>query len=397
MRNLNDEKIDTARILWIDDEPDLEGMINLKMRQQIRSGLYDFAFSQNGLDGLSILRDDPEYDLVLLDINMPEMGGLTMLSKMQEHKIDIKTIMVTAYGDMENIRTAMVNGAHDYIVKPINFKEFEITLEKSVNIARELKKSRLLEEKARKDLIRTHERLQRAYDKEKELSSIRSNFFTLISREFRAPLTAIQTSTEIIQSAIKKEEPEKVEKFINTIQNSIKSMTGTLDDVLTFGNLKFDEITPHHKPMDIIDAFRSILYEVKTIDKGMHKFEMNHAGNLSYIKADGHILFMIISNLLGNAVKYSPPDTTITLNVFRNGNNYEIEVIDRGIGIPEADLPYIFNPFRRGSNIKNIQGTGLGLTIVRQCVTAMKGNVEVESTPGELTKFFVSLPVDIKE
>ena len=124
----------TVSILCVDDEQDMEMLITQKFRKSIRNKEYSFIFAQNGVQALEQLDDNPDICLVLSDINMPEMDGLTFLSRLKERKnSELKTVMVSAYGDMENIRTAMNRGAFDFITKPINFEDMEITISKTVD------------------------------------------------------------------------------------------------------------------------------------------------------------------------------------------------------------------------------------------------------------------------
>ena len=111
-----------AKILVVDDETDLEVLIKQKFRKKIRAQEYEFLFAINGKDALEKIIENPEVDIVLSDINMPEMDGLTLLSKLHESSPLIKSVIVSAYGDMDNIRTAMNRGAFDFITKPITFK-----------------------------------------------------------------------------------------------------------------------------------------------------------------------------------------------------------------------------------------------------------------------------------
>ncbi len=122
-----------AKILVADDEADLETLIKQKFRQKIREKEYEFVFAINGLDALEKLKLHPDVDIVLSDINMPEMDGLTLLSKLNEGSPLIKSVIVSAYGDMDNIRTAMNRGAFDFITKPINFEDLNITMEKTIS------------------------------------------------------------------------------------------------------------------------------------------------------------------------------------------------------------------------------------------------------------------------
>ena len=130
-----------AKILVVDDETDLEVLIKQKFRKQIRQNEYEFVFAINGIDALEKLDIHPNTDLVLSDINMPEMDGLTLLTKLNELKPLLKSVMVSAYGDMENIRTAMNRGAFDFITKPINFEDLTITVEKTLKHTRQIKET----------------------------------------------------------------------------------------------------------------------------------------------------------------------------------------------------------------------------------------------------------------
>ena len=122
-----------VKILVVDDEPDMEPMIRQKFRRHIREKIYDFEFAYNGLDALEKIVEFPEIGIVLSDINMPEMDGLTLIAKLKELKNPaLKTVIVSAYGDMDNIRTAMNRGAYDFITKPVNFDDLEITINKTL-------------------------------------------------------------------------------------------------------------------------------------------------------------------------------------------------------------------------------------------------------------------------
>lgn len=130
-----------TKILVADDEPDLEMLIKQKFRQKIRDKEYEFVFAVNGKDALEKISDHKEIDILLSDINMPEMDGLTLLSKVNETSPLIKSVIVSAYGDMENIRTAMNRGAFDFITKPINFEDLTLTIEKTIRQVNNIKET----------------------------------------------------------------------------------------------------------------------------------------------------------------------------------------------------------------------------------------------------------------
>lgn len=131
----------TPKILVVDDEPDLEILIRQKFRKQIRKQELQFIFAHNGVEALLKIQAEPDIDIVLTDINMPEMDGLTLLTKISEQNSIIKSIIISAYGDMENIRIAMNRGAFDFLTKPINFQDLEITTHKTLQYVQQMKQA----------------------------------------------------------------------------------------------------------------------------------------------------------------------------------------------------------------------------------------------------------------
>ena len=147
----------TARILVVDDEPDLEALIQQKFRHQIRDGAVSFLFAGDGVDALAVLKANRDVDMVVTDINMPRMDGLLLLQKLQENEEKLSTIIVSAYGDMANIRTAMNRGAFDFLTKPIDFLDLEKTIAKTirhVEVLREARRRQAEAERAHASLSR---------------------------------------------------------------------------------------------------------------------------------------------------------------------------------------------------------------------------------------------------
>ncbi len=130
-----------TKILVVDDEPDLEALIKQRFRQKIRENQYEFIFAGNGKHALRQLDKHSDVDIVLCDINMPEMDGLTLLSRLSEKHALLKAIMVSAYGDMDNIRTAMNRGAFDFVTKPVDFKDLELTMDKTIKHVNQVKET----------------------------------------------------------------------------------------------------------------------------------------------------------------------------------------------------------------------------------------------------------------
>lgn len=141
-RGKNKKPMDTyTKILVVDDEPDIELLIKQKFRREIREKVIEFMFAENGARALEVLESNQDIDILLSDINMPEMDGLTLLSKLNERNLLIKSIIVSAYGDLENIRTAMNKGAFDFLTKPIDFEDLQTTIQKTKTYVDQLRET----------------------------------------------------------------------------------------------------------------------------------------------------------------------------------------------------------------------------------------------------------------
>ena len=127
-----------AKILVVDDEADLEVLVKQKFRRKIRENEYEFIFAQNGEEALQKIKEHPDLDIILSDINMPVMDGLTLLTHLPDANPTVKAVVVSAYGDMQNIRTAMNRGAFDFIMKPVDFDDLDVTMQKTISYVRQL-------------------------------------------------------------------------------------------------------------------------------------------------------------------------------------------------------------------------------------------------------------------
>ncbi|MCZ6681409.1 MAG: response regulator [Candidatus Poribacteria bacterium] len=231
----------TAKILFVDDEPDLEFLLRQKFRRHIRKKEFQFIFAYNGMEALEKLESDPEIDVVLSDINMPEMDGLTLLAKIAELNRLIRTVIISAYGDMQNIRTAMNRGAFDFLTKPIDFEDLEVTLNKTLQQVQQLKAG----EQARKKALELESRNQ----------FIRETFGRYVSDEVVAILldspeglklggekrkvTILMSDLRGFTPLAERLSPEQVMTFLNryleTVVNVIMAYQGTIIEILGDG------------------------------------------------------------------------------------------------------------------------------------------------------------------
>ena len=190
----------TATILVVDDEPDLEALVLQKFRRQIREGTVAFVFAHDGFEALASIEQNPHVDMVVSDINMPRMDGLSLLAKLQEAEDKKSTIIVSAYGDMSNIRTAMNRGAFDFLTKPIDFGDLEMTIDKTIRHVEMMREARRRQAEAE----RAHASLSRYFSPQiaSRLAAIGdSDGMEVHWREVAAIFTDITGFTSLVETA----------------------------------------------------------------------------------------------------------------------------------------------------------------------------------------------------
>ena len=200
----------TATILVVDDEPDLEALILQKFRRQIRDGAVAFVFAHDGIEALQSIEQHPYVDMVVSDINMPRMDGLSLLQKLQEADDKLSTIIVSAYGDMSNIRTAMNRGAFDFLTKPIDFSDLEMTIDKTIRHVVMMREARRRQAEAE----RAHASLSRYFSPQiaaRLASDGDSPGMEVHRRDVAAIFTDITGFTSLVETA----EPEVLGALLN--------------------------------------------------------------------------------------------------------------------------------------------------------------------------------------
>ncbi len=240
---------------------------------------------------------------------------------------------------------------------------------------------------------KTDEALQRALQNERKQSEIRSNFYSMTSHQFRTPLSTILLSSELLQKyGLKMDEQKRSEQLVR-IQDAARRLTAMLEDILVIGRVESGHYAYSPKDFDLISVIPQVITELSTNDLGRHDILFKYDIERFPVFLDQEIFHRVLDNLLSNAIKYSRAGTQITVNVKLEEQFFLLEVTDQGIGIPEGDLKYLFQPFQRGSNAIDFPGTGIGLTIIQKSVELMKGTVSVKSKVGQGTTFIVRFPV----
>ncbi len=240
---------------------------------------------------------------------------------------------------------------------------------------------------------RAEAELQNALAKERELSQLKSEFVSLVSHEFRTPLEIILSSADNMQRYHDRLEPEKRDQLLRTIHKSVRRMSGMMEEVLVLGRLETDRMTFTPAPLHLPSLCRRICDEIDSATGQRCVIDLQTHCIPELAQGDESLLRHIFGNLLSNAVKYSPERARVEFNVCRAGDDAVCRITDRGCGIPAADQKRLFQAFHRGSNVRQVSGTGLGLLIVQRCVTLHGGEIQFESAEGQGTTFTVRLPL----
>lgn len=235
--------------------------------------------------------------------------------------------------------------------------------------------------------------LSEALDKERQLSEIKSRFVSMASHEFRTPLSAVLSSASLLSKYTKEDEQEKRDRHINRIKDSVKHLNDILEDFLSLGRLDEGRVAAEPAEFNLKELISETLADLKLLLKNGQKFQYAYDGS-EIVNADKRLLRNIIINLASNAIKFSGEYTQVEIAVHVNEHNAEIKVIDKGIGISEEDQEHLFSSFFRGSNAANIQGTGLGLHIVKRYTDLMSGTVHLQSKLGQGTTVLITFPTN---
>lgn len=235
--------------------------------------------------------------------------------------------------------------------------------------------------------------IRKALEKEKELSELRSSFVSLVSHEFRTPLTTIHSSTELLDRYSSRLSDQKKQNHLKRIQSAVLRMTQLLEDILTIGKAEAGKLKFEPSQIDLVPLCREIVDSMQIGLGPHHLLNFVPLGDGTNAWIDEKLLGHIITNLLSNAIKYSPKGGIVQFDLVCTDSWATFRIQDKGIGIPKEGLEKLFESFSRANNVGMIPGTGLGLTIVKQCVELHGGKIDVESELGVGTTFTVTLPL----
>ncbi len=247
-------------------------------------------------------------------------------------------------------------------------------------------------ERLRADAERaTVQQLNNQFEREKLLNEQRQRFINFAAHEFKNPMTAIRSSNAMLQEYGERMTDAARRKHHMQIEEQVQRMLDLISDMLTVGRLNEGTTAINRQPVDLAAFSQAMVDEIRTaFPTQPYRFDAEPGAYA--IAADPKLLQQILNNLLGNAARYSPDRRPIAVQLRREHDTLVLRVTDQGIGIQPQDLPTLFEPFKRGSNVGSIGGTGLGLSIVKQSVELHGGTIEVDSAPGKGSTFTVRFP-----
>ncbi len=242
--------------------------------------------------------------------------------------------------------------------------------------------------------------LEAALHAEKEASLMKSRFVSFASHEFRTPIATIMSSTELVSLILKQygsqELSTKIGKHLDRMNNEVNRLNMLLNDILILEKQSLGKYQIKLKPLNIVAFLYNIYTEFYANKYESRVFDLPTEDTSVMVNTDYQLLTHVFTNLLDNALKYSPPHTPIKLSINVLPKTVEVSVIDKGIGVPKEEQSSLFESFFRASNVNYISGTGLGLSIVKQFVTILKGSIHFESQLNKGTRFCVTLPRSIE-
>lgn len=235
--------------------------------------------------------------------------------------------------------------------------------------------------------------LEETLQKEKNFSELKTRFISTASHEFRTPLATMLSSTELLESYGQRWDEKKLKEHISRIKGTIEHMTDLINDVLSVSRAESGKISFNPIELNLEDFCNRTIEEARIQFGKTHTILYEYLAEDKKFLLDDRLLNSIFVNLISNAVKYSSIGEVVSFKVNSNAKKLIIEVKDNGIGISEEDMPYLFEPFHRGSNVNQITGTGLGMSIVKRYVEMHNGEVFVESVENKGTKITVIIPI----
>ncbi len=378
----------TVEILLIEDN-----LAEARLLEEVLKGFglerFRLTWVKRLQEALAKLREE-NFDVILLDLTLPDSQGLDSLPPLMEQAPTVPIVVLTNTNDDTLAIEAVRRGAQDFLIKRLVNVD---VLVRSVRYAIERKRAADILREANEALeIQVQERTAEL-KKAQELNQLKSEFVAMLSHDFRNPLTTILASAGLLHDGNENLSEERKRAICQRIRAASYNMAHLLDEVLLIGRADSGKLECQPIPIELESFCRQLLDELQLGAVQKHvSLGLIREYHLGKVSLDERLLRHILLNLLTNAMKYSPEGGAVRLELKMGEDAAIFRICDRGIGIPQDEITKVFNPFYRAKNVDRITGNGLGLAMVKRCVEAHCGEIEVESEEGVGTTFTVVLP-----
>ncbi|MEN6385085.1 MAG: hybrid sensor histidine kinase/response regulator [Phycisphaerales bacterium] len=366
------------KVLVVDDEPGMrsgiarvlkECVVSLpEMKTEVRFTVVEADSAEQGLDIIELQKPD----MILLDHKLPGMTGLELLIKIAEKKIDILSIMMTAYASLETAVEATRNGAYDFLAKPFSPAELKNLIRKA--------SARIL-----------YKRQARSLAEEKK--KVRFEFISVLAHELKSPLAAIQGYLNIVHERILGNDLEVYDSMIDRSLIRLEGMKKLIFDLLDMTRIESEQRKREFTNINVCEHAKKAI-EISALAAKEHNISIElQCGDNVMMNGDVLEIDIILNNLISNAIKYNKENGKVDVNIGSNNNFIIIKVSDTGIGMKEEETKKLFKDFVRIKNeqTRNIIGSGLGLSTVNKLVQMYDGKISVQSEFTKGSTFIVEL------
>ena len=382
-----------VKILLIEDDV-AEARLLHEILKNFHLTLFSLTHVKRLQAALKRLQEE-NFDVILLDLTLPDSQGLASLELLVDHTPHLPIVVLTNNNDDRLAIEAVRQGAQDYLVKrQINID----VLVRSLQYAIERQRVSDLLRETNENLMVQIEQKTAELMKAKEINQLQSELVSMFSHDFRSPLTTVLSCAELLQNKSDRLSEDKKIYLFQMLRKASKNMVQLLDEVLLVGRTDSGTLECKLSELDL-EGFCYQLVEELQINADKKHIQLIYICDRRVQPSlwDANLLRHILGNLLANAIKYSPEQSKVEFELIAQEQQVIFRIQDWGIGIPHSDLPKLFEPFHRASNVGRTPGTGLGLAIVKSCIETHQGQIEIDSEINLGTKVVVTLPIIIEK